>query len=155
MLTASFLTIILFLVAGRLLPQSPICLPSNISDDWFGLTMILPTLVVIVLSFLHVNIFVSLFSGIVLAVLIGTTMGLFGLSDLVCLEGNNVSGAVVDGIAGMANTCILLMVVVSLSGLIIRSGCMNSILSLMNRPQLHYSAMQPSRHVYLVFPTQL
>ena len=154
-LTASFLTIILFLVAGRLLPQSPICLPSNISDDWFGLTMILPTLVVIVLSFLHVNIFVSLFSGIVLAVLIGTTMGLFGLSDLVCLEGNNVSGAVVDGIAGMANTCILLMVVVSLSGLIIRSGCMNSILSLMNRPQLHYSAMQPSRHVYLVFPTQL
>jgi Na+/H+ antiporter NhaC len=51
--------------------------------------MILPTLVVIVLSFLHVNIFVSLFSGIVLAVLIGTTMGLFGLSDLICLEGNN------------------------------------------------------------------
>ena len=64
-------------------------------------------------------------------------MGLFGLSDLVCLEGNNVSGAVVDGIAGMANICILLMVVVSLSGLIIRSGCMNSILSFMNRHIRH------------------
>ena len=102
-LTASLLTCILFLVAGKLWAISPESIPSNISDDWFGLTMILPTLVVIALSFLHVNIFVSLFSGIVLAVLIGTTMGLFGLSDLVCLEGNNVSGAVVDGIAGMAN----------------------------------------------------
>ena len=136
-LTASILTCIFFFVAGRLLPQSPASLSSTISDDWFGLTMILPTLVVIALSFLHVNIFVSLFSGIVLAVLIGTTMGLFGLSDLVCLEGNNVSGAVVDGIAGMANICILLMVVVSLSGLIIRSGCMNSILSFMNRHIRH------------------
>ena len=136
-LTASLLTCIFFFVAGRLLPQSPASLSSTISDEWFGLTMILPTLVVIALSFLHVNIFVSLFSGIVLAVLIGTTMGLFGLSDLVCLEGNNVSGAVVDGIAGMANICILLMVVVSLSGLIIRSGCMNSILSFMNRHIRH------------------
>ena len=131
------MTCIFFFVAGRLLPQSPASLSSTISDEWFGLTMILPTLVVIALSFLHVNIFVSLFSGIVLAVLIGTTMGLFGLSDLVCLEGNNVSGAVVDGIAGMANICILLMVVVSLSGLIIRSGCMNSILSFMNRHIRH------------------
>jgi Na+/H+ antiporter NhaC len=132
-LSASLLACILFYVVGKLLPQSPIGVSSATSDDWLGLTMLLPTLVVIVLSFLRVNIFVSLFSGIVLAVLIGTTMGLFVLSDLVCLEGGNVSGAIVDGIAGMANICILLMVVVSLSGVIIRSGCMNSVLSFMNR----------------------
>ena len=98
-----------------------------------GLALLVPTLVVIGLSFRRVNIFVALAVGLVLAVVIGLSLGLFEVKSLVGIEGGTVSGAVVNGIRGMASICILLMVVVSLSGLIIRSGCMERMIGRLNR----------------------
>lgn len=97
-----------------------------------GLALLIPTLVVIGLSFRKVNIFISLAVGMALAVAIGLTLHLFTPGSLIRFEDGKVGGAVVEGIGGMANICILLMVVVSLSGLIIRSGCMESIINSLN-----------------------
>jgi hypothetical protein len=54
------------------------------------------------------------------------------MSELISISDGRVSGAVINGIASMANICILLMVVVALSGLIIRSGCMDYIIGKLN-----------------------
>lgn len=97
-----------------------------------GLALLIPTLVVILLSFRKVNIFVSLALGLAIAVGIGLAFDLFTLSSLINMTGGKVEGAIVEGIGGMANICILLMVVVSLSGLIIRSGGMDGIINSLN-----------------------
>ena len=97
-----------------------------------GLALLIPTLVVILLSFRKVNIFVSLALGLAIAVGIGLAFDLFTLSSLINMTDGKVEGAIVEGIGGMANICILLMVVVSLSGLIIRSGGMDSITGSLN-----------------------
>ena len=102
-----------------------------------GLAMLLPTLLVVLLSFHRINIFISLFAGILSATFIGWAFHLFDISLLLQIEQGKVSGAVVDAIAGMSNICILLMVVVSLSGIIIRSGCMDNIIGKLNTRIIH------------------
>lgn len=98
-----------------------------------GLALLPPTLVVILLSFRRVNIFISIFVGMLLAVVIGLSLRLFSINELVSINDGKVNGAVVDGISGMASICILLMVVVSMAGLIVRSGCMESIIKRLNK----------------------
>ena len=97
-----------------------------------GLAMLVPTLVVIALSFRKVDIFISLAVGIVLSIAIGLSFSLFTPRNLINIDNGQMGGAVVDGVGGMANICILLMVVVSLSGLIIRSGSMDDIVGWLN-----------------------
>ena len=92
----------------------------------------LPTFVVMALAFRKVNIFVSLFVGIVTAIAIGLGLHLFSFSTLVNVENSKVGGAIVEGIGGMTSICLLLMVVVSLTGLILRSGGMERIISKLN-----------------------
>ena len=101
-------------------------------DDYKGLFLLLPTLVIMVLAFRKVNIFVSLLISIVVAVVLGLTMHLFSPANLIGMEDGHIDGAVVDGIGSMTNICLLLMVVVSLSGIIIHSGCMEQMIAHLN-----------------------
>ena len=132
-LIAAFFTLIAFVVVGLLsYESSATILNEDTAMQPYGLTMLIPTFLVILLSFRRVNIFISLFTGMLLAVAIGFLFQLFGMSELISINNGRVSGAVVNGIASMANICILLMVVVALSGLIIRSGCMDFIIGKLN-----------------------
>ena len=132
-LIAAFFTLIAFVVVGLLSNESSTTLLDEDTEmQPYGLTMLIPTFLVIMLSFRRVNIFISLFMGMLLAVVIGFSFQLFGMSELISISDGRVSGAVINGIASMANICILLMVVVALSGLIIRSGCMDYIIGKLN-----------------------
>jgi len=131
-LWAVALSVIVFCFAGMWSSETSMAEISTHPNDYKGLFLLLPTLMVMTLAFRKVNIFVSLFVGIVVAVIIGLGMHLFSSSDLVKFEDGHVDGAVVDGIGSMANICLLLMVVVSLSGLIIRSGAMKQVITRVN-----------------------
>lgn len=97
-----------------------------------GLSMLIPTILIITLSLCRVNIYVSLLSGTLLAVSIGLSMRLFEFGQLLSVGNGCVEGCMVRGIASMANVALLLMVVVALSGLLIRGGCMEEIVSWLN-----------------------
>lgn len=102
-----------------------------------GLVMLIPTILIIVLSLCRVNIYVSLLTGTLLAVVIGLGMHLFEIGQLLSVDGGRVDGCVVRGIAGMANVAILLMVVVALSGLVIRGGGMDAVTRWLNDRYVH------------------
>ncbi len=131
-LTALVVALIAYGIIGGFHTATSIAVLGNTSEHPQGLALLIPTLVVILLSFRKVNIFVALAVGLAVAVGIGLTLNLFTLSSLICVENGKVEGAIVEGIGGMANICILLMVVVSLSGLIIRSGGMDGITGSLN-----------------------
>ncbi len=131
-LTASVVALIAYGIAGGFHITTSITVLDNTSEHPQGLALLIPTLVVILLSFRKINIFIALAVGLAVAVGIGLTLNLFTLSSLICVENGKVNGAIVEGIGGMANICILLMVVVSLSGLIIRSGGMDGIINNLN-----------------------
>ena len=131
-LTALAVALIAYGITGGFHTATSIAALDNTSEHPQGLALLIPTLVVILLSFRKVNIFVALAVGLAVAVGIGLTFNLFTLSSLICVENGKVGGAIVEGIGGMANICILLMVVVSLSGLIIRSGGMDGITGSLN-----------------------
>lgn len=131
-LTALAVALIAYGITGGFHTATSIAALDNTSEHPQGLALLIPTLVVILLSFRKVNIFVALAVGLAVAVGIGLTFNLFTLGSLICVENGKVGGAIVEGIGGMANICILLMVVVSLSGLIIRSGGMDSITGSLN-----------------------
>lgn len=97
-----------------------------------GLSMLIPTILIITLSLCRVNIYVSLLSGTLLAVSIGLSMRLFEFGQLLSVGNGCVEGCMVRGIASMANVALLLMVVVALSGLLIRGGCMEKIIGWLN-----------------------
>ena len=121
-----------FGVAGVLLSESVKKSGLSAEGDCKGLALLLPTFIVMVLALRKVNIFVSLFVGIVTAIAIGLGLHLFGFSTLVSVENSSVGGAIVEGIGGMTSICLLLMVVVSLTGLILRSGCMEWMMEKLN-----------------------
>jgi Na+/H+ antiporter NhaC len=131
-LWSAVLSVIVFCVAGLWNAETSRSAIEVHPDDYKGLFLLLPTLVVMVLAFRKVNIFVSLFIGIVVAVVLGLTMHLFPSASLIGVAEGHIDGAVVNGIGSMANICLLLMVVVSLSGLIIRSGCMEQMIARLN-----------------------
>lgn len=126
------IAIVAFGVAGVLLSESVKKSGLSAEGDCKGLALLLPTFIVMVLALRKVNIFVSLFVGIVTAIAIGLGLHLFGFSTLVSVENSSVGGAIVEGIGGMTSICLLLMVVVSLTGLILRSGCMEWIMEKLN-----------------------
>ena len=131
------LSVVVFCLAGSWNTDTSISAFEIHPDDYKGLFLLLPTLVMMMLAFRKFNIFVSLFISIVVAVVLGLTMHLFSLTNLIGMEDGHIGGAVVDGIGGMANICLLLMVVVSLSGLIIRSGCMEQTITCLNAHITH------------------
>lgn len=126
------IAIVAFGVAGVLLSESVKKSGLSAEGDCKGLALLLPTFIVMVLALKKVNIFVSLFVGIVTAIAIGLGLHLFGFSTLVSVENSSVGGAIVEGIGGMTSICLLLMVVVSLTGLILRSGCMEWMMEKLN-----------------------
>lgn len=131
-LTALVVALIAYGITSGFHTATSITALDNTSEHPQGLALLIPTLVVILLSFRRVNIFVALAVGLAVAVGIGLMLNLFTLNSLICVENGKVEGAIVEGIGGMANICILLMVVVSLSGLIIRSGGMDGITGSLN-----------------------
>ena len=137
-LVAVFITILAFIIVGSIADNTTMATDVNTTDTYpQGLALLIPTFVVILLSLRHVNIFISIFAGIILAVVLGYILDLFTLDDIVSINKDGISGSVTDGISGMASICILLMVVVSLSGVIIRSGCMERIIEWMNVKFIH------------------
>ena len=131
-LTALVVALIAYGITSGFHTATSITALDNTSEHPQGLALLIPTLVVILLSFRRVNIFVALAVGLAVAVGIGLMLNLFTLNSLICVENGKVEGAIVEGIGGMANICILLMMVVSLSGLIIRSGGMDGITGSLN-----------------------
>ena len=137
-LVAVFITILAFIIVGSIADNTATATDVNTTDTYpQGLALLIPTFVVILLSLRHVNIFISIFAGIILAVVIGYILDLFAMDDIVSINNDGISGSVADGISSMASICILLMVVVSLSGVIIRSGCMERIIEWMNVKFIH------------------
>ncbi|MBP5366404.1 MAG: hypothetical protein J6Y82_10895 [Bacteroidales bacterium] len=127
------LAIIAFFIVGTVNEGAISANPTTSGDAHpLGLAMLIPTIVVIVLSFRKVDIFISLAIGNALAIAIGLCLGLFTPYNLLNIDNGHMGGAIIDGVGGMANICILLMVVVALSGLIIRSGCMDDIVGWLN-----------------------
>lgn len=97
-----------------------------------GLLLLIPTLVVILLAVRGVNIFASLGTGSILAIVIGLGAKLFKLSDLICVQDGAIGGTITSGISGMFNVSILLMIVVSMGQLLIESGCMEAVVDWLN-----------------------
>lgn len=98
-----------------------------------GLLMMIPTVIVIGMAVMGHNLFVILPIGSIIAAAVGLGAGLFGFSDLFRIEGGVAMGALPDGVAGMLNVCILLMVVVSMGNLLIKSGYMNELVEKLSR----------------------
>lgn len=93
-----------------------------------GLYMLLPTILVIILSFLKIDIFASLAIGTIVAVALGYALNLFAPHSLLWLGAQGCGGSVIDGITSMSPICLLLCVVVGMSSLLLKSGCMDSLL---------------------------
>lgn len=98
----------------------------------YGLLLLIPTIVVIIMSTKGINIFASLGTGIILAIVIGLAAGLFDFTALINICDGSVSGAIPDGVASMFNVSILLMIVVSMGQLLVASGCMERVVNWLN-----------------------
>ena len=128
-LIALLLTLVAYWLFGQGTTSGRRGLLHTQAGDYKGLFLLLPTFVVMFLAFRRVNIFVSLSIGILLSVIIGLVFSLFRPSDIICVSSEGgVGGAVVAGISSMSSICILLIVVVALSGLVIRSGFIESVI---------------------------
>ncbi|MBR3521964.1 MAG: hypothetical protein IKN75_05480 [Prevotella sp.] len=92
-----------------------------------GLLMLIPTALVVLLSMRGTNMFVTLFAGIILSVVLGLSFGLFTPYSLLHVRDGVAGGAIIDGVGGMTGICILLMVVVALSKLAISEDGMDII----------------------------
>lgn len=97
-----------------------------------GLLLLLPTTIVIYLAVRGKNLFITLSIGIITAITVGLSAGLFKLNDLCSIQNGVVKGAFPDGVAGMITVCILLMVIVSMGNLLTESGFMNEIVEYLN-----------------------
>ena len=97
-----------------------------------GLLLLIPTLVVIIMAVRGINIFAALGTGIVLASILGLTAGLFDFSALISIGHGSIGGAIPNGVAGMFNVSLLLMVVVAMGQLLIASGCMEAVVDWLN-----------------------
>ena len=78
------------------------------------------------------NIFVALGTGIVAAIVIGLSFGLFDFSAVVALHDGKLTGAITEGVAGMTTVSILLIMVVAMGNLLIKSGCMDQTVDWLN-----------------------
>lgn len=111
------IALVLFTLACVLF-RSPSAEAAHQSNEGaLGLIMLIPTVLVVLLSIRRVNMFVTLFAGIALSVVLGLSFGLFTPGSLLHVENGEAGGAIIDGVAGMTGISILLMVVVALSGL--------------------------------------
>lgn len=132
-LTAALLTAAAFPLAALWLTGERHDEAAAVQASPGGLALLLPTLLIMVLSLRKVGIFTAIAAGTAAAVVTGLTLGLFTPADLVDVSGGSVSGAVVSGIAAMTGMCVLLIVVVAMSGLIIRSRCMDLVIGALDR----------------------
>lgn len=98
-----------------------------------GLLLLIPTAIVIYMAVKGKNLFITLSIGIVIAIIVGLTSGLFNLSTLCYIENGVAKGAFPEGVAGMTTVCILLMVIVSMGNLLTESGLMDSIVEYLNK----------------------
>ncbi|RGT72442.1 Malate-2H(+)/Na(+)-lactate antiporter [uncultured Clostridium sp.] len=97
-----------------------------------GLLLLIPTILVIILAVKGVNIFAALGTGIVAAAAIGIAAGLFPLSALFSLKDGKAVGAIPEGVAGMTTVSIVLILVVAMGNMLVKSGCMDTIVDWMN-----------------------
>lgn len=97
-----------------------------------GLLFLIPTGIVIFLAIRGLNIFASLSIGILSAILIGLVSGLFTLSALFMVKNGAISGAIPSGVAGMTTVSILLIMVVAMGNILVKSGCMDDAVNILN-----------------------
>lgn len=86
-----------------------------------GLLLLIPTAVVIIMAIKGRGIYVSLTTGILLAILIGMAAGLFSFSDLIAIKDGAVVGAIPEGVSGMTTVCILLIILVSMGNILVKA----------------------------------
>lgn len=97
-----------------------------------GLLLLIPTILVIILAVKGINIFAALGTGILTAIVIGLVSGLFPISALFSLQDGQVTGAIPDGVAGMTTVSIVLILVVAMGNMLVKSGCMDTIVDWLN-----------------------
>lgn len=134
-LAAAAIAIVLFAVFGGAGPSTDPAMAKELLEQYqnpTGLLLLIPTVLVIFLAIKGVNIFASLATGIVSAILIGLVSGLFDFSAIVSLKDGSLTGAVPQGVAGMTTVSILMIIVVSMGNLLVRSGCMDKIVNWLN-----------------------
>lgn len=134
-LTAGAISIVLFFIFGSSKGSIDANLASELLQQYqnpTGLLLLIPTLLVILLAVKGVNIFAALSTGILSAILIGITGGLFDFSALISIKDGVVTGAIPEGVGGMTTVSILLIMVVAMGNLLIRSGCMDVTVNWLN-----------------------
>ena len=135
MLIAAAIAIVLFFIFGGAGRSTDAALAEQLLEKYqnpAGLLLLIPTILVIVLAVKGGNIFVALGTGIVAAIVIGLSFGLFDFSAVVALQGGKLSGAIPEGVAGMTTVSILLIMVVAMGNLLIKSGCMDQTVDWLN-----------------------
>nr|WP_094607959.1 Na+/H+ antiporter NhaC family protein [Sporomusa acidovorans]OZC14677.1 malate-2H(+)/Na(+)-lactate antiporter [Sporomusa acidovorans DSM 3132] len=134
-LVAAAIAIVLFAIFGGAGPSTDSAMAKELLEQYqnpTGLLLLIPTVLVIFLAIKGVNIFASLGTGIVSAILIGLVSGLFDFSAIVSMKDGSLTGAVPQGVAGMTTVSILLIMVVAMGNLLVRSGCMDKIVNWLN-----------------------
>ena len=134
-LIAAAIAIVLFFIFGGAGRSTDAALAEQLLEKYqnpAGLLLLIPTILVIVLAVKGGNIFVALGTGIVAAIVIGLSFGLFDFSAVVALQGGKLSGAIPEGVAGMTTVSILLIMVVAMGNLLIKSGCMDQTVDWLN-----------------------
>jgi len=128
-LLAGLIAVILFAIFGGSTSAADVSSASSILEQYqnpMGLLLLIPTAVVIIMAVKGRGIYVSLTTGILLAILIGMAAGLFSFSDLIAIKDGAVVGAIPEGVSGMTTVCILLIIVVSMGNILVKSGCMQT-----------------------------
>ncbi|MEG1686881.1 MAG: Na+/H+ antiporter NhaC family protein [Angelakisella sp.] len=134
-IVAAVIAIVLFFIFGGGGATADSGMANSILEQYqnpMGLLLLIPTILVIFMSVKGKNIFLTLATGILVAILIGLPAGLFGIGDLVRIEGGALKGAIPEGVAGMTTVSILLILVVSMGNILIRSGCMDATVDWLN-----------------------
>lgn len=98
-----------------------------------GLPMLIPGVVVFVVALSGGHFLGALTAGIVVALIIGPTIGTFGLSDAFGIADGQVVGSAVQGAMGMVPTAVLTLLLVSSLGLMEASGFLGKLLEWLHR----------------------
>ena len=134
-LIAGIIAAVLFFIFGGAGEATDAAQATHLLEEYQnpkGLLLLIPTILVIILAIKGLNIFAALGSGIITAIVIGVAAGLFPLSDLFSLKDGAVTGAIPEGVAGMTTVSIVLILVVAMGNMLVKSGCMDTIVEWLN-----------------------
>ncbi len=126
---ASGFSLILFALFGG---GSTVLDNQNVLGDYMypkGLIMLIPAIIVIMMAMKGKSIFSSLTGGIVSAIIVGLTSGIFTFSSLITIGDGQVSGIFVEGITSVQATIIIFAIVMAMYNLLLDSGIVDQMIN--------------------------